>query len=100
MGDHELWYPDCNTTNIYITTKQDVIIAYCRSKDADSKDLPECGTINVSNILTGKSMMKLDASKYAEYRTSLEGVTALFYNEDRNEIYSGTLRGELTIWSN
>ncbi|CAI7857231.1 unnamed protein product, partial [Closterium sp. NIES-53] len=28
--DHELWYPDCNTNNIYITSDQDLIISYCK----------------------------------------------------------------------
>ena len=31
--DHQLWHPDCNTNNIYITSKQDLIISYCTSKD-------------------------------------------------------------------
>nr|GEW74080.1 transducin/WD40 repeat-like superfamily protein [Tanacetum cinerariifolium] len=33
--DHELWYPDCNTNNIYITSNQDVIISYCKADSGD-----------------------------------------------------------------
>lgn len=33
--DHQLWHPDCNTNNIYITSDQDLIISYCK---ADSDD--------------------------------------------------------------
>lgn len=33
--DHELWHPNCNTNNIYITAEQDLIISYCKvSKQA------------------------------------------------------------------
>lgn len=33
--DHELWHPNCNTNNIYITADQDLIISYCKvSKQA------------------------------------------------------------------
>lgn len=33
--DHEYWYPDCNTNNIYITSNQDVIISYCKADSCD-----------------------------------------------------------------
>jgi len=33
--DHQLWHPDCNTNNIYITSDQDLIMSYCK---ADSDD--------------------------------------------------------------
>jgi len=92
--DHNLWYPDCNTNNIYITSQQDLIVSYCRDSNQD------CGSINISNILTGKCMAKLNASQNPSYRSSLEDVTALFYNEERNEIYSGTRNGKLTVWAN
>ncbi|KAL5143934.1 hypothetical protein HKD37_09G026756 [Glycine soja] len=62
--DHQLWHPDCNTNNIYITSDQDLIISYCK---ADSDDQWIEGTV-------------------AE---ALEDITALFYDEDRNEIYTG-----------
>jgi hypothetical protein len=35
FDDHELWHPNCNTNNIYITADQDLIISYCKvSKEA------------------------------------------------------------------
>ena len=42
--DHQLWHPDCNTNNIYITSKQDLIISYCTSKDRISTqgEIPFC----------------------------------------------------------
>ncbi len=46
------------------------------------------------------------ACYYAEYEKELaikEGlcdVTALFYNEERNEIYTGNKQGNVLIWSN
>jgi len=97
--DHDLWHAECNTNNIYITADQDLIISYCRD-DASQGGQPDCGSINISHILTGKRLTKFDADTFPECRSSLENVTALFYNEERNEIYTGTNDGRLTVWSN
>eukprot|EP00271_Cylindrocystis_brebissonii_P014241 TRINITY_DN35535_c0_g1_i1.p1 TRINITY_DN35535_c0_g1~~TRINITY_DN35535_c0_g1_i1.p1 ORF type:complete len:554 (+),score=62.85 TRINITY_DN35535_c0_g1_i1:195-1856(+) len=60
--DHVLWYPDCNTNNIYITSDQDLIMSYCKS--GGGEDLPGVAnqsSINISNILTGKLLWKIHA---------------------------------------
>ncbi|KAL5143935.1 hypothetical protein HKD37_09G026756 [Glycine soja] len=110
--DHQLWHPDCNTNNIYITSDQDLIISYCKADSDDQWIEGTAGSINVSNILTGKCVAKITAisssAKADECRSSgcsckkshsclmrspvaeaLEDITALFYDEDRNEIYTG-----------
>lgn len=103
--DHTLWHPDCNTNNIYITSQQDLIISYCRQsnqvdEDDDGPD-SRLGSINVSNILNGKSLARVQARPGNENeRAALEDVTALFYNEERNEIYTGNHEGKVHIWSN
>jgi WD40 repeat protein len=138
--DHLLWHPDCNTNNIYITSDQDLIISYCK---ADSDDPLEgtAGSINISNILTGKCLAKIKASNGVPLKTcdcsssscngrncsgggrnnsarkkriqassssrmrstvaeALEDITALFYDEERNEIYTGNRLGLVHVWSN
>ncbi|KAG5526929.1 hypothetical protein RHGRI_032998 [Rhododendron griersonianum] len=107
--DHLLWHPDCITNNIYITT----------------------GSINISNILTGKCLAKInssncnvevdgcyrsdstgcyrsDSTSRNQYRSylmrnrvveALEDITALFYDEERNEIYTGNRHGLVHVWS-
>ncbi|KAJ3669106.1 hypothetical protein LUZ60_011056 [Juncus effusus] len=127
--DHVLWHPDCNTNNIYITTDQDLIISYCK---ADSDDQPSAsstdglaannnaaaGSINISNILTGKCLAKIranstvyksrkkgamSASSNGFHNTvseALEDITALYYDEDRDEIYTGNRQGFVHVWSN
>ncbi|XP_040965786.1 uncharacterized protein [Gossypium hirsutum] len=149
--DHLLWHPDCNTNNIYITSDQDLIISYCK---ADSDDplsegngsyffkfvSPLCvhtmnlfdtprvtGSINISNILTGKCLAKIRASNSfpveeqcscsdkcgcssktqsnasrirSRVAEALEDITALFYDEERNEIYTGNRYGLVHVWSN
>lgn len=85
--------------------------------------LGAAGSINVSNILTGKCVAKITAisssAKADECRSSgcsckkshsclmrspvaeaLEDITALFYDEDRNEIYTGNRHGLVHVWSN
>jgi len=68
------------------------------------------GSINISNILTGKCLAKLNYASGSPSRSgggqdrklkaALEDVTALFYDEERNEIYTGTKRGLVHVWSN
>ncbi|KAI7746843.1 hypothetical protein M8C21_017592 [Ambrosia artemisiifolia] len=148
--DHLLWHPDCNTNNIYITSDQDLIISYCKTKSDDSPtegngpSLPLLGSyeteyssllvegsINISNILTGKCLAKIKAKRgvpldectCSDANTSrsckctsrkrvrasritssvteaLEDITALFYDEERNEIYTGNRLGLVHVWSN
>ncbi|XP_008784348.2 uncharacterized protein LOC103703310 [Phoenix dactylifera] len=118
--DHLLWHPDCNTNNIYITSDQDLIISYCKAEDGseDEGEASPVGSINMSNILTGKCIAKicpLDATLQiaprkrgdpnrstirSTIREALEDVTALFYDEERNEIYTGNKQGLIHVWSN
>ncbi|URE07508.1 hypothetical protein MUK42_20616 [Musa troglodytarum] len=113
--DHLLWHPDCNTNNIYITSDQDLIISYCKAEDGcdEEGEVPTVGSINMSNILTGKCIAKIcpndpalqitprkrgDNSRStirSTIREALEDVTALFYDEDRNEIYTGNKQVKL-----
>ncbi|KAL5974896.1 hypothetical protein ACLOJK_031570 [Asimina triloba] len=107
--DHLLWHPDCNTNNIYITSDQDLIISYCKADNDDASTAGNAGSINISNILTGKCLAKIRANsgniedddcgpkrkkrRLSRFRNTvaeaLEDITALFYDEDRNEIYTG-----------
>lgn len=118
--DHLLWHPDCNTNNIYITSDQDLIISYCKAEEncEDEGEVSAVGSINMSDILTGKCIAKICAndpqlrinlrgrhetgrsSIRSTIREALEDVTALFYDEDRNEIYTGNKQGLIHVWSN
>ncbi|CAL5335335.1 hypothetical protein ACSBR2_003497 [Camellia fascicularis] len=122
--DHLLWHPDCNTNNIYITSDQDLIISYCKADSDDHWMERNAGSINISNILTGKCLAKINAGngspKVDEYYSidssskkqhhsyhmrntvaeALEDITALFYDEERNEIYTGNRHGLVHVWSN
>ncbi|KDP21823.1 hypothetical protein JCGZ_00610 [Jatropha curcas] len=119
--DHLLWHPDCNTNNIYITSDQDLIISYCKAESEDQWMEGSAGSINISNILTGKCLAKINASNGSPKRDggcssssskqsqssmrstvaeALEDITALFYDEERNEIYTGNRFGLVHVWSN
>ncbi|KAI7749314.1 hypothetical protein M8C21_023649 [Ambrosia artemisiifolia] len=122
--DHLLWHPDCNTNNIHITRDQDVIISYCKS-DSDPSTDGNAASINVSNILTGKCLAKVTATNNlpvnecncsnnnsvrcmcnsrgqipSSVTEPLENITTLFYDENRNEIYTGNKLGLIHVWSN
>lgn len=107
--DHLLWHPDSNTNNIYITSDQDLIISYCKADSDDSTEDTVAGSINISNILTGKCLAKIQPSNSSKKRASrlrhtpteaLEDITALYYDEERNEIYTGNRQGLVHVWSN
>ncbi|XP_006654554.3 uncharacterized protein LOC102703307 [Oryza brachyantha] len=108
--DHLLWHPDCNTNNIYITSDQDLIISYCKADSNDSSSEENAGSINISNILTGKCLAKIKASDLCKQKKAwkfqstaleaLEDITALYYDEERDEIYTGNRQGLVHVWSN
>lgn len=84
------------------------------------------GSINISNILTGKCLAKINAAngspktdecsgsssggrakklnQSSQIRSAaaeaLEDITSLFYDEDRNEIYTGNRHGFVHVWAN
>lgn len=91
--------------------------------------LISAGSINISNILTGKCLAKIRATNSpcteecacggrcsgkscssknrvqashirSTVTEALEDITALFYDEERNEIYTGNRHGLVHVWSN
>lgn len=95
--DHRLFRSDSSTSSIYITRHQDIIVSYCQQDGS----CPH-GTINLSWIENGKLLGKITCAdeKSENHARALEDVTALFYNEEHNEIYSGSRNGLVHVWSN
>ncbi len=94
--DHTLWHSDSNTSSIYITQHQDLIMSYCQQDSGCAH-----GSINISWIGSGKSLCKVTCGpdQGDDHLRALEDVTALYYNEERNEIYSGNRQGYVHVWS-
>jgi len=96
--DHTLWEAQCNTNNIFITKRQDQILSYCRNGRGESMS----GAINVSSTLTGRSIGKITAPEGGgreEGEGALDRVTAIYFNEERNEVYTGDEQGCLSVWA-
>ncbi|WVZ90277.1 hypothetical protein U9M48_036589 [Paspalum notatum var. saurae] len=111
--DHLLWDHDSSLNNIYITSNEGVLISYCKSED-----VAPIGSINMSQVRTGKCITKFAAndptlsvvprtnscttqsSVLSTVQEVPVDVTALFYNEDMNEIYTGNSKGLVHVWSN
>jgi len=106
---HPLWHPDFKNNN-YIISDQDLIISYCRDDSEDQSMVTNAvSSINVSNILSGKCVAKINAAKALEcidpsqtisVTEALEGITTLYYDEERNAIYTGNRDGHVHVWSN
>ncbi|WOH01288.1 hypothetical protein DCAR_0520670 [Daucus carota subsp. sativus] len=120
--EHHFLNPADSSFNntIYTTSDEDLIISYGK---AETNDQQRNGSINISSILTGKSIAKIDAgnsrmlkectcsgrrcnssSHQATEITStvaqaLDDVTALCYDEELNELYTGNQAGLLHVWS-
>lgn len=68
------------------------------------------GSINISNIWTGKCVAKInwrnaclneeDEDERRKVAGALEEVTALYYDEEHNAIYTGNAHGLVHVWSN
>jgi hypothetical protein len=66
-------------------------------------------SINISNILTGKCVVKIkggDLSKQKKASTfqnspseAMRDITTLYYDEERDEIYTGNGQGLVHVWS-
>lgn len=86
---------------VFYTTK-DLIISFCKYDDCKhGSSENQHGSINVSSISKGKCLAKVTCdTNDSEQRIALTGVSALFYNEDRNEIYTGNRNGMIHLWSN
>ena len=113
-----------NRNWVYSTTLIDHLLTWYLHLNA-------AGSINISNILTGKCLAKINASNgnpkvnddssssssssssagssrkvcnSSQMRNTvaeaLEDITALFYDEERNEIYTGNKNGLVHVWSN
>ncbi|KAD4584548.1 hypothetical protein R6Q59_036578 [Mikania micrantha] len=111
--DHELWHSDCNTNNIHITSDQSLIISFCKGDPNDQRISGKAGSINVSNIWTGKCVAKINSTNATlnedekqrmienqMVADALEEITALYFDEERNEIYTGNNYGLVHVWSN
>ncbi|KFK38648.1 hypothetical protein AALP_AA3G142200 [Arabis alpina] len=104
---------------VYITSDQELIISYCKADTEEDQSIEgNAGSINIRNILTGKCIAKIKASDdhlkeedcssglgNSKQRKNvvdeeLEDITALFYDEERNEVYTGNIHGLVHVWSN
>lgn len=110
FDDHELKYRGCNTNNIFITSAQDHIISYCRNHiEKRDPEIASIGSINISNIHTGKRIAKIvakDNKVSGDLREedekvfrALKDVTSLFYDEERSEIFTGSRSGHVHVWA-
>lgn len=108
---HPLGHPDFNLNNNYITSDHNLIISYCRDDSKDqSMETNAVGSINVSSMLSEKCVAKINAGKALEgidssqgrssVEEALEGITTLYYDEERNAIYTGNRHGFVHVWSN
>lgn len=119
FDDHRLYNQETNTSSIYINTHQDLIISYCqnsqhRNRNGDVRPaanmsrhhppragFPAPGSINVSHILSGRCLARIVPSEDDEASTrALTGITALFYSEASNEIFTGNADGLIHVWTN
>lgn len=112
----DIWTRGLISQGDYFWWMESELLSHCLLLDA-------AGSVNISNILTGKCLAKITATRSCpkvnecsssagsskqpdHYRVrstvaeALEDITALFYDEERNEIYTGNRHGLVHVWSN
>uniref|UniRef100_A0A0A9HEN8 Uncharacterized protein n=1 Tax=Arundo donax TaxID=35708 RepID=A0A0A9HEN8_ARUDO len=104
-----LWYPDCSGNSLCITGNKDLIISYCKADPNDSSSDDNDCSINISKILTVKCFAKIKAGDLCKQKNAskfqntpseaLRNITALYYDEKREEIYTGNAQGLVHVWS-
>ncbi|KAK1400101.1 hypothetical protein POM88_009964 [Heracleum sosnowskyi] len=113
--DHILWGSGDN--DFYITRDQDIILSYCRS--ATRYERPREGnasSINISNtlLLTGHSIAKINATEVSDSdfnnkmdqssRTGVEdapeGIIAVYFDEEQNQIFTANKSDSVHVWYN
>mmetsp|Transcript_42037 Transcript_42037/g.68203 ORF Transcript_42037/g.68203 Transcript_42037/m.68203 type:complete len:470 (+) Transcript_42037:210-1619(+) len=99
LADNVMWLPE-NSNNVFITSQQDMIFSYSRQPILDGSHSSGC--ITVSCIHTGRCIQRVrcHSHEHTQDECPLENVTAVFYNDERGEIYSGTADGKVAIWAN
>ncbi|GLJ54463.1 hypothetical protein SUGI_1169700 [Cryptomeria japonica] len=102
-------FPGCM---VQLTHDEELFLSYNKIRKSDKR---EC-SINIINTLTGNCCAKIggndsDVGKSCRNRSNLslmqntvqdvlENTTAFFYDEERNEVYTGNENGFIHIWSN
>ncbi|EME30363.1 hypothetical protein Gasu2_70310 [Galdieria sulphuraria] len=87
-------YQDGSNSSLYIIGSQDLLLAFGRRGDNQKE-----GVIRIVSILTGQHLSSI-CDDGSSGKNALNEVSAIFYNDERNEIYTGTAEGLLHIWSN
>ncbi|GLJ54574.1 hypothetical protein SUGI_1172200 [Cryptomeria japonica] len=101
--DHLVMHPGCN---VHLTNDEEMFISYRKVCKSDKRN----GSIRINHSLTGKCCAKIDVGLFwsrpnaspiqSTFQDALEDITAFFYDQERNEIYTGDTRGFLHVWSN
>lgn len=84
FDDHFNFFADCNTSNVFISHEQDLIVSYClthtqiaalknRQADPDAwlKAKERSGCINVSHIFSGKCIAKIERMRAKKFPIQL-----------------------------
>ncbi|GLJ54462.1 hypothetical protein SUGI_1169690 [Cryptomeria japonica] len=113
--NHSIRLSGTSISIVQLTRDEELLLSYTKVGESLEADKRDC-SINIINILTGNCYAKiggndLDVGISCRNRPNLsvtqstlqdvlEDITAIFYDEDRNEIYTGNTGGFVHVWSN
>lgn len=93
--DHSARYCGTTAPNIVVSQSQDLVISHTRKGESDFDE----AFLTVSHI-TGKTVARIRGVRGSESECALDHVSALYFDEDTNEIYTGNSGGTISIWGN
>ena len=77
----------------------DTISLYGASYNNANRSNGEGGSSNSAGSSSASDATS-DETSENKMKKALQDITALYYNEERNEIYAGNADGKLMVWSN
>eukprot|EP00007_Cunea_sp_BSH-02190019_P003072 CAMPEP_0174235938 /NCGR_PEP_ID=MMETSP0417-20130205/5224_1 /TAXON_ID=242541 /ORGANISM="Mayorella sp, Strain BSH-02190019" /LENGTH=568 /DNA_ID=CAMNT_0015314517 /DNA_START=198 /DNA_END=1901 /DNA_ORIENTATION=+ len=96
--NHHLYSVSQSPSIMCVNTSQDVIFSYCRD-DRDGRS--NRGNVHISSLDDGRLIGRIDDTQLPdqpEFRSVLDEITSLTYNESREELYTGGRHGQIHVW--
>lgn len=115
FSDHELVNTNSvqkqSSSSLCVTSDQQSIVSYCKQKECDTQGVTtdfHQGSINVSDVRTGKCVAKLTTDGLLQRQPQLvthdqadplDGITSLYHDEARGLLLAGTKCGRVRVFT-
>eukprot|EP00033_Pygsuia_biforma_P000759 GCRY01000886.1.p1 GENE.GCRY01000886.1~~GCRY01000886.1.p1 ORF type:complete len:233 (-),score=35.22 GCRY01000886.1:117-815(-) len=98
LAQHRLWVLKDAPKSLHLVEQQSLLISFCHNPRAATA-AEDYGCINISNILTGRSVARIVPDPSDPCLTyAISSTTAVFFNSETNELLTGNKYGQVFLW--